>query len=566
MPDHDTSLDPPHDSLVLILGAGINGAALAREFALSGTSTIVVDTGDLACGATAYSSRLIHGGLRYLEYGEFDLVRESLAERARLLRLAPQFVKPLRLFIPVSNRFGGVIESALRFLKLRRAAATSAPRRGLWLVRAGLRLYDWYARDSTLPRHEVVSPQAPDAPPVDRRKYPWLCSYYDAQIRYPERFVVALFDDARRIAAERGVSFQLLTYHQAGLNGTTASIRPQGAEAAVISVEPAAIVNATGAWVDRTLRQLHVPSKTLMGGTKGSHFVTANTALREALGDVGIYAEAADGRPVFILPFGRSVLVGTTDVPFSADPAEATASEDELAYLLAAANEVLPSAGLTRSDIDMYYSGVRPLPRVDETTTAVITRRHWLEEHTGGAVPVFSVIGGKLTTCRSLAESSVVAVRDRLGLGPPPQTSRERPLPGAEGYSADRTLRERRWRRVAEETGFTVEQVRTVWELCGAEAATILAECAANGRDCVSGTDLPRRFVRWVIDHEWVRRLDDLVERRLMLLYDPRLSRATLRELAAVLVEAERLTESEVEAEVRRAIDRLRFHFGKRVE
>jgi glycerol-3-phosphate dehydrogenase len=125
---------------VLILGAGINGAALARELVLNGVPVVVVDSADLCSGASAYSSRLIHGGLRYLEYGEFDLVRESLAERNRLLRLAPQFVRPLRLFIPATNRFGGAATQVARFLG-HWGGKPSPGGRGLYVVRAGLWMY-----------------------------------------------------------------------------------------------------------------------------------------------------------------------------------------------------------------------------------------------------------------------------------------------------------------------------------------------------------------------------------------------------------------------------------------
>ncbi|HWB11412.1 MAG TPA: glycerol-3-phosphate dehydrogenase/oxidase [Pirellulales bacterium] len=573
MPDRSASRPPPsQNSPVLILGAGINGAALAREFLLGGVPVVVVDKRDLAHGATAYSSRLIHGGLRYLEYGEFDLVRESLAERTRLLRLAPQFVQPLRLFIPVENRFGGLTGSAMKFLKVRRAEGSPA-HRGLWLVRAGLALYDWQAQDGTLPRHETISPRDPQAPAVDSARYRWLCSYYDAQIRFPERFVVALFDDARRLAAEQGLPFQLLTYHHATRAGTAVAVVPEADGASpsaapkpACTFQPAAIVNATGAWVDLTLQELHVPSSTLMGGTKGSHFVTWQGPLREALRGGGIYAEAADGRPVFILPLGSAVLVGTTDLPFSGDPAEAVASEDELLYLLDAVNRVLPEVRLTRADIDLHYSGVRPLPHVDATVTAAITRRHWLEEHDYAAVPVFSVIGGKLTTCRSLAESSVLAIRHRLGLGPPSRTSGDRPLPGCQGFPEDRASLEGVWNALAERSGIAAEQARAVWELCGTQAAQILAEIVPADRKIVTGTELPRGFVRWVIANEWVRTLDDLVERRLMLLYCRRLSHKTLRELATLLVEANLLAEDQMDAEVHRTVQRLRSHFGKRLD
>ncbi len=555
---------------ILILGAGINGAALARELVVGGLPVVVVDTGDLARGATAYSSRLIHGGLRYLEYGEFDLVRESLAERTRLLRLAPQFVHPLQLHIPVGNRLGGLRHSLARFFGGDRhgaqaADARAAPPRGLWLVRAGLWLYDFYARDSSLPRHRVARIDERWSPPVDRARYPWVCTYFDAQVRFPERFVVALLDDARRAARAAG-DFQLFTYHRVELAGRTVSIYAEdNASRPAVEFEPAAIINATGAWVDATLRQLHASSPQLMGGTKGSHLVTFHAGLRAALGEAGIYTEAADGRPVFLLPLGEAALVGTTDLPYSGDPADAVASDAEIDYLIAAVNQVLPGVRLARDDIDFHYCGVRPLPHADVDRPAAITRRHWLEEHTGGAVPLYSVIGGKLTTCRSLAESSARTIRRRLGLPGDAATSRDRPLPGAEGYPSDAAGVEAAWQSLADAHGWSVAQVRALWQLRGTQTGAILAELAADDRANLPGVDLPRAFARWTIGHEWVRRLDDLVERRLMLLYDRRLSLACLRELAGLLVEAGLLRADQLEGEVERTVRRLAAHFGRRV-
>jgi glycerol-3-phosphate dehydrogenase len=553
-------------SPVLILGAGINGAALARELALGGVSVVVVDTNDLAFGTTAYSSRLIHGGLRYLEYGEFGLVRESLAERTRLLRLAPQFVRPLKLYIPVTNRFGGLIASAARFLGLGRGqAAAKAASRGLWLVRLGLRLYDIYARDPMLPKHSTVRSDRQSDVRIDPAHYPWLCSYYDAQILFPERFVVALLDDARRAAAETGAAFELYTYHRAEIRGRLVEISPvSGADEPVARLEPASIVNATGAWVDRTLAQLHVRSKTLMGGTKGSHFITSNPRLRAALGDHGMYVEAGDGRPLFVLPLGDVSLVGTTDLPFEGDPADAVASPAELDYLLETVNSVVPNVNLSRTDIELHYSGVRPLPFVGPSAPAAVTRRHWIEENRDSVIPLYSIIGGKLTTCRSLAEEATAAIRNRIGLSPG-RNSRERLLPGAESYPASDQAVEAECRRVAGELGLAFAQVQTVWRLRGAETAAILKSCLGDDKTSLADTDLPAAFARWSIRHEWVRRLDDLVERRLMLLYDRRLSRGCLRQLAAMLVEAGLLRAEDTESEVERVAERLKSHFGKQL-
>jgi glycerol-3-phosphate dehydrogenase len=491
---------------VLILGAGINGAALARELALQNIPVCVVDRADIAYGATSYSSRLIHGGLRYLEYGEFDLVRESLHERGLLLRLAPKLVHPLRLFIPVERRAGGLIRSAARFLHLDRLTK-GPPHRGLWLVTMGLRFYDFLARDPQLPKHSVVRSSNSIAPPVDRRRFPWLASYYDAQIRFPERFVVSLFRDA---ATQPG--FELFTYTTATLDGKTVTLRSAAGET-IRTFEPSAIINASGAWVDRTLQTLHVQSPKLMGGTKGSHLVCTNAKLRSALEHGGLYAEAADGRPVFVLPWGPLTLVGTTDLPFSADPATAVADVGEIDYLLSTVNTLMPDVRLTPDDVLLHYSGVRPLPASDPSQPGAITRRHWMQEHTDAPLPMYSIIGGKLTTCRSLAESAADTILGRLNLHRIVST-RDRPIDDALDTST---------------------------------------------------FELPGDVVRRVIRDEWVKQLDDLVERRLMSLYDPSLSRSRLRELAELMVAEGKLSAAEVPAAVERVVERLRRHFGRNI-
>jgi glycerol-3-phosphate dehydrogenase len=517
-------------SPVLILGAGINGAALARELALNGVSVIVVDRRDLSAGTTAYSSRLIHGGLRYLEYGDFDLVRESLSERTRWLRLAPQLVKPLRLFIPLENRWRGFGAALRNFAGIPQRAKQKAPpkNRGLWTVRAGLWLYDRYARDRSLPRYRVYRLPDAEAPAVDRSKYHWACAYYDAQLRFPERFTLELLVDARRAARQAGVEFQLFTYHRAVPLHDRIEIAPLDGRSASLSVTPAAIVNATGAWVDLTLSELGVPSKKLLGGTKGSHLVTFRSELVELLNGSGVYAEAADGRPVFILPFGEGALVGTTDLPFDGDPDSARATPAEIHYLIDAVHEVFPQITLNEADIELVYSGVRPLPSSGPATPGAITRRHWLEEHAGASVPCYSIVGGKLTTCRSLAESAAQTILARIGL-PRRASSHDRPLPGDDPVAAP-------------------------------PEAT-----AAKRQAQLDGTAYPLELARYMVEHEWVRRLEDFVERRLMLLYHRPLTRRCLEQLADVLVEANVLHAHDAEREITATIERLRERFQKRV-
>jgi glycerol-3-phosphate dehydrogenase len=550
---------------VVILGAGINGAAVARELLLNRVPVCLVDTRDLAAGTTAFSSRLIHGGLRYLEYAELRLVRESLSERERFFRLAPQFVQPLRFHIPVASRWGGIWQAARRVAGLGGAAGGSWPR-GLVVVRSGLWLYDLLVPGRRRIRSEVRRVDAASIPRVDRVRYRWTCCYGDAQMLYPERFVVALLRDAARLARERGVRFDVYPYHRARRRGEMVWIEQHGAP--VAELRASALINATGAWVDQTLVDLSIPARPLIGGTKGSHIVTWQPRVRALLGGDAVYAEAADGRPVFVLPCRDATLIGTTDRRFEGAPESAVASPEEIDYLLDTVNHVLPDAKLTADDVGLHYSGIRPLPCADGTRAAgAITRRHFLVRHGTTQPPSYSLVGGKLTTCRSLAEETVAAVlRDRGRT--PKENSRQRLLPGAEGFPQQRDALDGVQAELAERLGLARNQVDAVWTLCGTEVDSLLTGRAldeASLREGLCGTDLPVEFVRQVIRQEWVTRLDDLVERRLMLLYDQRLSLATLSHLARLLVDEGKLDSGREAEEVARCRERLAVRFGRHI-
>ncbi|MBL8829533.1 MAG: glycerol-3-phosphate dehydrogenase/oxidase [Planctomycetaceae bacterium] len=547
---------------VLILGGGINGAALARELAWQGIPVVLVDAGDLASGATAYSSRLIHGGLRYLEYAEFRLVAESLAERARLVNLAPHHVKPLRLWIPVARRSGGLLAGALKFLGLGRWSRAFVGPRGSWVVRLGLSMYDWLARQTGWPRHVALPAGHTECPQLAPGVARWLCGYFDAQIAWPERFVVALCDDARRAAMQFGTTCEIYTH-------TTVAWRREQIELTdrqgikLDRFAPAAIINATGAWVDHTLAQLQVESLRLMAGTKGSHLVVDAPALREWLGGDGLYIEASDGRPVFVLPWEHYTLVGTTDLPFTGDPRDAVADSAEIEYLLAAVNRILPQGSLGLGDVLAHYCGVRPLPAAKVGSTAAVTRRHWLETHVNAPLPFYSIIGGKLTTCRSLAESTCDTILKQLQRRRRNVTQREM-FGGSRGYPPDLVSLETQQRCLADEFGLTPAAIRALWRLFGTATSHVLAESTRYADDrLVVNTDLPRGVVRWVIAHEWVETLDDLVARRLLLVYDRRLTRRTLVELAELLSLAGKLPTSEIAATADREAAEIARRHGR---
>lgn len=566
---------------VVILGAGVNGCAVARELALNGVSTWVVDANDISFGATSKSSRLIHGGLRYLEYGEFRLVQESLHERGRLRRLAPHFVRPLRLFIPVKSRLSGLAASALRFMGVTRIGFMKnltrqfRRARGLWLVDLGLAFYDWFAAGPEFPKHTVHEIGTHGTPEINPHRCRWLAAYSDAQMWGTERFCVALLDDARRIAREQSIDFRVVTHADVSWDAGTLVINPDRNRPALDSdssisfrVEPDLVVNATGAWGDRTLAGLNIPCPPLFGGTKGSHFLTWNRRLAAALHGHGVYAEAEDGRLVFILPHGDAVLVGTTDERFEHSPEEAVASDAELDYLVGMVNRLMPQIGLTRDDIATHYSGVRPLPRADGTTASV-TRDHAVVPMQADGVTVLTLVGGKLTTCRAFGETVADDVMKRLGVVRTADT-RERVVPGNADYPLDPATLESRIVSLAEQSGLTLESAREVWSLFGTGAEAILAECraaesAAELPDIIEGTALPTSVVRWIVRNEWVETLDDLVERRLMLVFGRQLSEETLASLARCLVAEGKLADEDVEQAVATTSTRLLAYYGRRV-
>ena len=557
---------------VLILGAGINGAAIAWELLLNGVPVWLVDHADVASGATAYSSRLIHGGLRYLEHGEFDLVRESVLERGRLLRSAPQFVQPLRLYIPTENRAGGFIRSVLRFCGLSRWISFRGKSRGEWLVRMGLRLYDTTIRDPRMKKRKVHAVEDAEddleIPSVNRQRYRTLCSYEDAQVRYPERLVLAFIEDARQLAVENGIEFRLWNYCKARLDGDSLELIPacrqQRGQAAVEDAHPlaacklSAVVNATGSWVDLTLGQLQIESRRLIGGTKGSHLVTRHPVMRALLKGQGIYAEAEDGRPVFLLPFSDATLIGTTDIPFDGDPAQVSTSEKEIEYLLRATKQILGDIDIGREDVELYYCGVRPLPYVEDGSSPSTTRRHFIEQHPQAPLPFFSVIGGKLTTCRSLAEEVTAKVLEPLGLEVT-NSSAQREVPGGADYPVGSYALSSRLKQEAVACDMTREQLQPIWNLIGSRTQAVLRECM-HDRSYVSGYIqtaagvLPVPLVRWIIRNEFVTFLSDLVERRLMLLHESPLTVECLRELAKLMAAEGVISQEAVSSEVESCI------------
>lgn len=405
---------------VVIIGAGINGAGIARDAAMRGLKVLLLDKGDVGGGTSAWSTRLIHGGLRYLEHGEFGLVRESLRERETLLKIAPHLVKPLPLVVPT-------------YKDARRSRAK---------IRLGMLAYDLLSFDKTLPRHRMLSREETltRIAGLETKGLTGAAVYYDAQVQFPERLVVenvvsAIENGAELITYARVDSFNV---HQGAVDAVRfanlLNERPGVAEGMVF-------INAAGPWVDDLLAAAP-GSPQLTGGTKGSHIIVAPF---EGAPESAIYVEASiDHRPFFIIPWNDKYLIGTTDIRFSGDPNETKITDAEIDYLLHETNRVLPPANLKRADVLFSYAGIRPLAFTKNEAEASITRRHFIRRHPR-LNNLFSIVGGKLTTYRNLAEEAVDAVLKMLGREIVACRTAKVSLPGA--GAADVTALDQRLRR-----------------------------------------------------------------------------------------------------------------------
>ena len=351
---------------LIVIGAGINGAGIARDAAMRGLKVLLLDKGDIGSGTSSWSTRLIHGGLRYLEHGEFGLVRESLRERACLLVIAPHLVRPLRMLVPIYKH----------------------ARRGIWTIRAGMIAYEALSYDKALPRHKMLSAKETlqRAPGLNREGLLGAAVYFDAQVEFAERLVlenalsakahgatVVTYARVERLIVEdgtlRGVEFTRAPKgksHGQGqtVSGTAGADRSSGStfseDVDRRSATGRVVINAAGPWIDQLLKQSSASSPRLIGGTKGSHLIVAPFA---GASDTAIYVEAAtDARPFFIIPWNGNYLIGTTDLRYEGDLDHVQIDSDEIAYLLRETNRVLPGARLTREHILYTYSGVRPLP------------------------------------------------------------------------------------------------------------------------------------------------------------------------------------------------------------
>jgi glycerol-3-phosphate dehydrogenase len=396
---------------LLVIGGGATGAGIARDAAMRGIRTALVDARDFAYGTSSRSSRLIHGGLRYLEHRWLRLVFEASRERHTLLRIAPHLVRPRSFTFPVH----------------------AAGRVRRWQLAAAVWLYDLLALFRNVHGHRLLSRRGVlrEEPLLRDRDLKGGAVYWDAQCD-DARLVLATIRSAHRHGAIAASYLRVAAIEKAG-GRVRGAVIEDAFGGRRITVRAHVVVNATGPWTDE-LRRLDDPDAApLLRPTKGAHIAVR----RQRLGNAGAVTLTSpmDGRVMFVLPFGEVSIVGTTDTDWSGSPDEVAADEDDVTYLLRSANAVFPNARLQLGDVIAAWAGLRPLLASDGGASASgVPREHKIVESPSGLV---TIAGGKLTTYRAMAVEAVNLVADRLrrldGRRVPGRAATDRePLPGGE--------------------------------------------------------------------------------------------------------------------------------------
>ncbi|WMD21642.1 glycerol-3-phosphate dehydrogenase/oxidase [Achromobacter seleniivolatilans] len=515
----------------VIVGAGINGVGVFRDLSLQGVDCLVVDKGDFAAGASSAPSRMIHGGLRYLESGAFALVAEATRERNLLLRNAAHLVRPLETVVPLSSRFGGLWGSMLRFAG--RSASPGA--RGLFVVALGLRLYDRLGRrQRVMPGHRIARAPAADEA-LFRDSVRWTATYFDAWISHPEWLILELMADAH---ADQPASLAANYCKVMACRGKTLTLRDE-ITGEFVDVTADTVVNATGAWLDRSATALEGAGSRVMG-TKGSHLILDHPALRTALDGRMAYFETSDGRVCIVYPFMDRVLVGSTDIPVD-DPDQAATEPAEVDYLLDVLREVFPRLPFARRDVVYTYVGVRPLAHSDADKPGQISRDHAVVIDPPNAlrkVPLVCLVGGKWTTFRSLAALAANHVLAQLGRTRAKSTETQAIGGGADmpapGAALDRFID-----GIQASSGLSRKRCADLTGRYGSRASKQAMDFAASG-------DVPLRHapdyseaeVRALCQETGVLHLDDLVVRRTLLAIRGCVTAGLLTELADLAASA----------------------------
>ncbi|MEV6133245.1 glycerol-3-phosphate dehydrogenase/oxidase [Streptomyces violaceusniger] len=517
---------------VLVVGGGVVGAGTALDAATRGLETALVESRDWACGTSSRSSKLIHGGLRYLEMLDFALVREALKERGLLLeRIAPHLVKPVPFLYPLQHRAWERLYAG-----------------------SGVALYDAMSISSGhgrgLPRHRHLSRRRAlqVAPCLKKDALVGALQYYDAQMD-DARYVATLVRTAAKYGAQVANRARVVGFLREGERVVGARVHDleQGGE---FEVRARQVVNATGVWTDETQALIGERGQFHVRASKGIHLVVPKDRIHSTTGLI----LRTEKSVLFVIPWGRHWIVGTTDTDWDLDKAHPAASSADIDYLLEHVNEVL-AVPLTRDDVEGVYAGLRPLLAGESDATSKLSREHTVAHPVPGLVVV---AGGKYTTYRVMAKDAVDEAVHGLDRRVGPCVTEEIPLVGAVGYKALWNARE----RIGRQVGLHVARIEHLLNRYGSATQEVLDLIAADpslGKPLAGAEDYLRAEVVYGVSHEGARHLDDVLTRRTRISIETfdrgtRCAREAAELMAPVLGWGEDQTDREVQ------------HYEKRVE
>jgi glycerol-3-phosphate dehydrogenase len=522
---------------VVIIGGGMAGAGIARDAALRGYRTLLLERKDFAFGTTSRSSKLIHGGLRYLELFDFGLVRESLRERERLQRLAPHLVRPLPFVIPVYR----------------------GAKRGMIMIRVGMKLYDLLTPGKrtepyrTMSRGETLR-REPHLEPHDLVGAGY---YFDDLLLFPERLCLENVLSAWRWGASAFNYAEVTAISRLATLGSRLGWQIEARDVlggGVARVTARVVVNATGPWVDRVRRMSRVDQgQRCVRTTKGIHLLLPHIT------DHAVYIAAKrDERMFFVIPWRTFSLVGTTDTDFDGDLDRLAATREEVRYLLTETQRVFPTARVREDEIAYTYAGVRPLAFEEGKSVSAISREHKvIPESENGTF--LSITGTKLTCYRSLAEKAVNQVGRLLGR-PVPCRTHGLTLDGSDG---DGTIEARLWADVADlsrRTGLDQEQIQNLVETYGRRHTAVL-EIADRApelteRLCKQNPDIRAQLV-YAMEHELTETLRDFLLHRTGIGTSPCLGKDCCEQIAVWMGEIRGWDRGRIDREIQEYLDEV---------
>ena len=479
---------------LIVIGAGINGVGIARDAAARGLRVVVIEQDDICSGVSAWSGRLAHGGLRYLEHLDFALVRESLRERELMIQLAPHLVKPLRLIMPLYAH----------------------NKRPAWLIRLGMVIYDLLSFDKKTGGHEVLNKAA------TQKRFAGIATdglngatvFTEGQVEYAERLcielAVAAVADGAVIRTKAKVEEPLIEA------GQVIGVKYRDLVTDTLhEVRAPVIFNVAGPWIDHIFKRGAPPQKRLNGGTKGSHLIV--DPFPGAPNDVVYYESKTDGRLVLVIPWMGRYMIGTTDIRFDDDPSDARCSVAEMDYLLGEVNQLIPQAKLTAQNVLFTFSGVRPLPYAPGVVEGKVPRSHVLHDHAPDMPGLVTVVGGKLTTFRQLSQDAVDDVFKRLGRKSPPCTTKQRSTPGAVFSAVE-------LKQYLSQRGLSQRSADRLIALYGGRAREVVTE-AQNDKALLNVIHEPSGAIGaeliFAMKQEFARSLTDVLARRMLLAFQP---------------------------------------------